>query len=53
MENELLWYVVNTLESITIVSTEDNLSKMLAVIQTIKKIAKSYESEEQEVKKDG
>ena len=37
--NETLWLVINTLESIQLVSTESNLSKMLAAITTLKKMA--------------
>lgn len=43
MDAEMLWYLVNTLESISIVATEDNLSKMLASIQVLKKAAKQAE----------
>lgn len=43
MDAEMLWYLVNTLESISIVATEDNLSKMLASIQVLKKAAKQVE----------
>ena len=47
MDNNLLWYIINTLESLTIVSTEDNLSKLLAVVSTLKKLAKAQEESEQ------
>ena len=44
MDNNLLWYIINTLESLNVVSTEDNLSKLLAVITTLKKVANSEEN---------
>lgn len=47
MNSEMLWYLVNTLESVSVVATEDNLSKMLASIQVLKKAAKSAEQAEQ------
>lgn len=47
MNSEMLWYLVNTLESVSVVATEDNLSKMLASIQVLKKAAKSVEQSEQ------
>lgn len=43
MDNSLLWYIINTLESLNVVSTEDNLSKLLAVITTLKKVANAEE----------
>lgn len=46
MSEELIWYIINTLESLTVVSTEDNLSKLLAVITTLKKFAKQNGSSE-------
>lgn len=45
MNNEMLWYLVNTLESISVVATEDNLSKLLACIQVLKKAAKKADAE--------
>lgn len=45
MSNEMLWYLVNTLESISVVATEDNLSKLLACIQVLKKAAKKADEE--------
>lgn len=44
MNSEILWSLVNTLESVSVVATEDNLSKMLAAIQVLKNAAKSAES---------
>lgn len=46
MDSEMLWYLVNTLESISVVATEDNLSKMLACIQVLKKAARESEKVE-------
>lgn len=43
MDNEMILCIINTLESVTLVSTEDNLSKMLAVIQVLKKALKADE----------
>lgn len=47
---ETLWLVINTLESLTITATEDNVSKMTAVLQTLKNMAKQID---EEVKGDG
>lgn len=51
--SDTLWLVVNTLESIQIVSTEDNLSKMLASISTLKKLAQEASSPAKEDEVDG
>lgn len=48
--SEKLWLVINTLETITIPATEDNVSKMTAVLQTLKNMAKQID---EEVKDDG
>lgn len=53
MNSELLWYLVNTLESVSVVATEDNLSKMLASIQLLKKAARATEQSEQGGETDG
>ena len=45
---ETLWLVINTLETVTLVATEDNLSKMLGVIQTLKTMARSLEPQEEQ-----
>ena len=44
MDIELLQLVINTLESVEIVSTENNLSRMLASIQTLKKMIKDAQN---------
>ena len=44
MDIELLQLVINTLESVEIVSTENNLSRMLASIQTLKKMIKDSQN---------
>ena len=44
MDTELLKLVINTLESVEIVATENNLSKMLAANQTLRKMLKEGES---------
>lgn len=43
---ESLWLIINTLEAVTIVSTEDNLSKMLGAIRTLKQIAHNLDEQE-------
>ena len=47
MNSEMLWCLVNTLESISVVATENNLSKMLACIQVLKKVARESENVEE------
>lgn len=47
MTSEMLWYLVNTLESVSVVSTEDNLSKLLACVQLLKRAAREAEKTEQ------
>lgn len=46
MNSEMMWYLVNTLESVSVVATENNLSKMLACIQVLKKAAQESEKQE-------
>lgn len=48
MNSETLWLIVNTLEQVQIVSTKDNLSKMLAAISTLEKMAKEAEATEEQ-----
>lgn len=43
--SETIWLVINTLESITIPATEDNVSKMTAVLQILKNMAKQLDGE--------
>lgn len=43
MNSEMLKLIINTLESVEIVATENNLSKMLAVNQVLRKALKELE----------
>lgn len=43
MNDEMLKLIINTLESVEIVATENNLSKMLAVNQVLRKALKELE----------
>lgn len=43
MNSKMLKLIINTLESVEIVATENNLSKMLAVNQVLRKALKELE----------
>lgn len=46
MDSNTIWLVINTLESVTVVATENNLSKMLAANQVLRQAAKDAEERE-------
>lgn len=45
MDSEMIKVIINTLETVEITATENNLSKMLAVIQVLKKALKESDTQ--------